>query len=114
MMGLIETLSGLYGLVVIDAPPLLVVADAIPLARMVDGVIVVASLNKTTTDQARGLRQQLQQLSTPVLGVVANRVRSRDAEGGYYYRIPGEDEELNSCRKRWLTLKVNLKRWIVR
>ena len=40
---------------------------------MVNGVIVVGRVNKTTRDQAQALHAQLESLDAPVLGVVANR-----------------------------------------
>lgn len=95
MKNLLETLADRYDLVVVDAPPILVIADPIPLTRMVDGVIVVARLNKTTTDQAENLRRQLENLGAPVLGLVANRVKGGDAYGyGYYYGGGGEPAEV--------------------
>ena len=55
MVRLLEDLSGDYDLVVIDSPPLPILADAIPLAKMVNGVIIVGRVNKTTRDEAQAL-----------------------------------------------------------
>ena len=55
MARLLEDLSGDYDLVVIDSPPLPILADAIPLAKMVNGVIIVGRVNKTTRDEAQAL-----------------------------------------------------------
>lgn len=86
MNSLLKVLSEHYDLVVVDAPPILVIADPIPLVGMVDGLIVVSRLNKTTTDQAERLSRQLQNLDAPTLGLVANRVKGDSAYGyGYYY-----------------------------
>ncbi len=86
MKNLLHHLKQTYDMIVLDAPPILVIADPIPLVSMVDGVVVVARLNKTTTDQADGLRKQLENLGAPVLGVVANRSRVGHGDGyGYYY-----------------------------
>jgi capsular exopolysaccharide synthesis family protein len=98
-----ETLSQLterYDLVVIDTAPVGVVADAYPLLREVDGVIVVARMEKTTRDSAEHLREQLGRVEAPVLGVVANGVkRGRGRKkygygyyGGYYGERPEADE----------------------
>jgi Mrp family chromosome partitioning ATPase len=93
MQTLLKSLSASYDLVVLDAPPVLVIADPIPLIGKVDGVIVVARLNRTTTDQAQNLRRQLENLGAPLLGVVANRVKSGSGYGyGYYYADSGSDE----------------------
>jgi capsular exopolysaccharide synthesis family protein len=89
MAKLIEELSAAYDLVVIDTPPAGMIADAIPMMRLVDGVIAVGQLGKTTRDEAVHLRDQLRELGAPVLGVVATRVRSGRGYYGYGY---AEDE----------------------
>jgi len=74
-----------YDLVVIDTPPTSVVSDAIPLVARVGGVIVVGRLAKSTREGVTHLRNQLQNLDAPMLGVVVNAIGS-DAEGyGYGY-----------------------------
>ncbi len=61
-------------------------ADTIPLAKMVNGVIVVGRVNKTTRDEAQALHAQLESLEAPVLGVVANRTSRGRGYYGYYQR----------------------------
>ena len=67
----------------IDSPPLPIMADAIPLAKLVDGVIVVGRVNKTTREEAQALQPQLESLDAPVLGVVANRTSRGRGYSGY-------------------------------
>jgi tyrosine-protein kinase len=86
MSNLLQTLSATHDLVVIDSPPLPVLADAIPLVKMVNGVILVGRVNKTTRDQAQALNAQLESLKAPVLGVVANRTSRRRGYYDYYRR----------------------------
>ena len=75
-----------YDLVVIDTAPVGVVSDAFPLLHKVDGVIVVARIGETTRDAAERLREQLDRLDAPVLGVVANAIKlSRRRKYGYGY-----------------------------
>lgn len=71
-----------YDFVVIDTPPTVIVSDAIPLLRLVGGVIAVSRLGKTTRDSALQLRHQLEHLEAPMLGVVVNSV---DRGGSYGY-----------------------------
>jgi capsular exopolysaccharide synthesis family protein len=71
-----------YELVVIDTAPLSVVADAIPLMTRVDGVLVVSRLGLSTQDGSEHLRERLDSLGAPMLGVVINDMRTRS--GGYY------------------------------
>lgn len=59
-----------YDVIVVDAPPLLTGADAIPLVGAVSGVIVVSRLGKTTTPQAAALARELHHLDARVFGVV--------------------------------------------
>jgi succinoglycan biosynthesis transport protein ExoP len=83
MAELLQELSSDYDLVVIDTPPLLSVSDAIPLIGRVDGVLIVSRLGATTSDAARRLASELKGLNAPVLGVVANGLRTRAQ--AYYY-----------------------------
>ena len=69
--------------VVIDTPPILLVADALNLAKWVDGIIVAARLKKTTREEARETMTILQRSGGRVLGVVANGARPKRRE---YYR----------------------------
>lgn len=80
----ISRLRQSYDMVVIDAPPLLPVADAAVLASIADGCLLVARHNKTTTDQASDAIARLHQVGGRLLGVVVNMVSKR-AVGSYYY-----------------------------
>jgi len=78
----------LYDLVIIDAPPL--VSDVIPLLRIVDGVlVVVGDRGWASSEAATAVREQLQALEAPVLGLVANKVKARSSYG---YTSPYGDE----------------------
>lgn len=83
-----------YELIVIDTAPIGVVSDAIPLLRTADGVIVVARIGETTREAATDMRNQLNRLDVPTLGVVANAVKlSRRSKYGYGYGPgPGPQE----------------------
>lgn len=89
MAGLLRELSELYDLVVIDTPPLSVLAYSIPLMKLVSGVIVVARLDKTTRDDAHSLLEQLTSLNVSLLGTVANRAPKKSAGYGYGYGYGG-------------------------
>ena len=71
-----------YDLVVVDTPPVAIVSDAIPLMRQVDAVLVVARVGHITGDEMNRLREQLDKVGAPTVGVVANFVSMQD--GGYY------------------------------
>src|SRR5205807_4866132 len=67
-----------YDLIVIDTAPATVVSDTIPLITLVDGVVVVNRIGQTLREHARRLRQQLDHLNAPVLGVVVNAVQETE------------------------------------
>lgn len=71
---LLDQVRESYELVVIDTPPVTLVADAIPLLTQLDGVVVVGRVGQTTIDQASELRTQLDELGITALGAVANDV----------------------------------------
>jgi capsular exopolysaccharide synthesis family protein len=70
MRELLDRLTGLYDYALIDSPPLLLVADTLDLARMVDGVVFVARRNQVTSDEAREVRATVDRLGLKLLGVV--------------------------------------------
>jgi capsular exopolysaccharide synthesis family protein len=81
MEAVLERASAAYDLVVIDTPPLTLVADAMPLLTKVDGVIVVGRVGKSRRDAAEQLRKKLESLRAPVLGIVANGVTGPETAG---------------------------------
>ncbi len=66
---------------IIDSPPVGLVADALSLAGYADAVLVAARMNKTTTDEAREARALLERAGARPIGVVANGVKP---SRGYY------------------------------
>jgi tyrosine-protein kinase len=81
---LIEQSERDYDLVVIDAGPTALVAEAVPLIKRVSGVIVVTRLGVTRRDAVVRLRDQLENLGASTLGLVVNGGPVRDVEYGYY------------------------------
>ena len=78
----IEQVGREVDLVVIDSPPVLVVADPLLVSAYVDGVILVAYANETDRRQVARAAEQLAQIDAPMLGTVLN---SYDIESGSAY-----------------------------
>jgi capsular exopolysaccharide synthesis family protein len=87
-------LTDRYELIVIDTAPATVVSDTIPLITLVDGVVVVCKLGHTVREHARRLRQQLDHLDAPMLGIVINSLQE-DRQYEYPY---GYDYDPSSLR----------------
>ena len=67
-------------IVLVDAPPVLKVGDALTLSRQVDGIIVVTRMNVVRRDMLDELQRVLDGTPAAKLGYV---VTAASAEGGY-------------------------------
>lgn len=72
MRDLMRSWQSRYELTVVDGPPPGFVADAIPLAKEVDAVILVARLGQDTGSSLRRLCLEFERLGIVPIGVVAN------------------------------------------
>ncbi len=85
MENLILDLEARYDLVVIDTPPTSAVPDAISLVDYVGGVLIVTRVRYNTRRAAHDLREQLENVRAPILGIVVNGVNAADMSGPYRY-----------------------------
>ena len=83
MQRLVEGLSDLFDTVVIDSPPLLPVTDALALAKLVDGVILVVRAKTATSGDAQEVRTLVERLEIPLVGIVVSDVTIRGGHGAY-------------------------------
>jgi non-specific protein-tyrosine kinase len=74
MNALLTILRGRYDVVVIDAPPVLPVADAAATAAVCDGVLLVVRYGATRRDQVEGALAALRLAGVALLGCVLNGV----------------------------------------
>ena len=90
MANVLEELRDLADVVILDAPPVLPVTDAVVLATQVDGVIIVARAGRTQRGQAAEARRRLDGVGAHVVGCVLNGVAPAAAYGYYAdYRYTG-------------------------
>jgi succinoglycan biosynthesis transport protein ExoP len=83
---LIRRLRQQYDLILIDAPPVLQMADARVLGRLADGVAFVIRSGRTTRDMAIDACRRFQQDGTLVLGTILNMWDPRDSmQKRHYY-----------------------------
>lgn len=86
MVRLLTEAADAYDLIIIDTAPLTAVSDTFTLLRKVDGVIVVGRLGIARRDAAQRLRATLEAGGSPLLGVIANAVKTGRRSGyGYAY-----------------------------
>ena len=91
MQHIVETLKARYDLVVVDAPPVMAVADALIIGRLMDKTLLVVRWGKTPRKVARAALEQMRRHGTDVAGVVLQQVdldsygRMGQGGSGYYY-----------------------------
>lgn len=78
--------------ILIDAPPVLPVADAMILASYVDGVIFVIGVKQVSKDMVRRAKEQLDGANARILGVVLNKIKYDRGREHYYYNYYTVDE----------------------
>jgi polysaccharide biosynthesis transport protein len=72
MAKLIKGLETVYDMVIIDAPPLIVEAEALTLGRLAQGTLLVARPGLLPTAAAKATKEMLTQAGQTVLGMVIN------------------------------------------
>ena len=85
MQSLVADLVEQSDIVLFDSPPVLATSDALGLAPLVDGVILVVARAVTTDRQVQTALQRFEQVGARVLGAVLNRAKSGDGAYGTYY-----------------------------
>jgi capsular exopolysaccharide synthesis family protein len=82
---LIKQLSGTFEAIVVDAPPVMGLADAPRIASQVEGVVFVVQANATRARSARFSIGRLASSQARILGVVLSRFEARRAYYGHGY-----------------------------
>jgi capsular exopolysaccharide synthesis family protein len=81
---MLDSLRDQADIVLIDAPPLLLVGDALQLASHVDGIVVVTRLGRVTRQMLNDLRRALRSCDAAKIGFVATGAE-REAHYGSGY-----------------------------
>jgi capsular exopolysaccharide synthesis family protein len=84
MRALVEKLRGQYDYVLVDAPPILPVADASGLAAHMDGVLLSIRYASTRKDQVRQAAATVERVGGTTLGVVLNIVPPKAGSAAAY------------------------------
>ncbi|WP_214703249.1 MULTISPECIES: CpsD/CapB family tyrosine-protein kinase [unclassified Exiguobacterium] len=74
-----------FDIIILDAPPVMQVADSRVIATEVDGTVLVVSCEASDRDEVVKARDQLTMTGTKILGLVLNRREYRKDRNNYYY-----------------------------
>jgi capsular exopolysaccharide synthesis family protein len=80
---LLKHLSSIYDIIVLDAPPALLVTDSQVLSSICDGTVLLSCYGETEKEALIEGKSLLQKVNAHVLGVVMNKVP--EGGKGYYY-----------------------------
>ena len=82
----LESLASLADIVLIDAPPVLGLADASALASKVDGVLFVVDAHEVPRRSLSHAAEQIRKAGGRLLGTIINGVEPHEGGYGYYYQ----------------------------
>ncbi|RPJ36997.1 MAG: polysaccharide biosynthesis tyrosine autokinase, partial [Chloroflexi bacterium] len=86
MREILSTVLERSEMVLVDTPPVLSVTDAVVLAPMVDGVLIVVKPGITHMSALKVAVEQLRYVGANIIGVVINGIESSGGRYGYYYK----------------------------
>lgn len=85
MRSLLQQAREHYDYVLLDAPPVMPVTDAMVLSSLVDGVVLVIPSREISPALGKEVKKRLLQVGANILGVVLNRVEVCHSYGYEYY-----------------------------
>ncbi len=111
---LIEEAAARADFVLVDAPPILAISDAVALSSMVDGVLLVALYGEADRDSSRHCVSLLKKVNANIIGVVINNVSPMERYGYYHYYYYRGGEKSAESPRAFSALAQRIKRLIGR
>jgi polysaccharide biosynthesis transport protein len=101
MLDLVALAAEKFDYVILDGPPTLGLADALILANLAQGTVIVVESTVTRRDQLVGALKRLSTAKATILGGVLNKLSQRESAYSYYhsYYYYHTDEEAPTDRR---------------
>ena len=93
MKNLIQNLKKDFEYIFIDAPPVVPVTDAAIMSNYVDGVILVFASGVIEIELAQKAKESLENVNANILGVVLNKINTKNDKYSSYYYYYGEEDK---------------------
>ena len=90
---LIQNLKKDFEYIFIDAPPVVPVTDAVIMSNYVDGVILVCASGVIEIELAQKAKESLENVNANILGVVLNKINTKNDKYSSYYYYYGEEDK---------------------
>ncbi|MCX5711690.1 MAG: CpsD/CapB family tyrosine-protein kinase [Candidatus Omnitrophica bacterium] len=81
----LEEVKNVFDIIILDAPCILAVTDALILSSLVDNVLMVAMAEKTPREAVQRSLSMLKDVKANIQGVIFNRINLRRSHYYYYY-----------------------------
>ncbi|MEH2051639.1 GumC family protein [Nostoc sp.] len=107
MNGLLIQASQDYDCIIIDTPPLSILADASIVGKMADGMLLIVRPGVVNSAAAKTTKALIEHSRVPVLGIVVNCVNTENNNYMYYYSHTQTGENNSGKKDR---IKSNLSR----
>lgn len=97
MMSLLDNLTSICDVVIVDGPPSQLVTDSIILSRIVDSTVIVVESKKTKKENLHEIVNSINNVGGKIAGVVINKaeVSNKDYRYTYYYGHSNKDNKKN-------------------
>lgn len=86
MKNFVTACAGQFDYVIIDTPPINTVADAQIVSTLVDGVVIVTRVGKTTTDELNAAMDAVRRAGGNLCGTVLNGLNLKTMKYSYKYK----------------------------
>lgn len=96
---IILDLRSIYDIILIDAPPLLNVADTMVLSKYVDGIVLIVALHDSKIEDALKSKKELDKVKEKVLGIVLTKDTKKKKRYSYGYENEAKRMLRNKKRK---------------
>ena len=110
---LLEEMKKAYDFVIIDAPPVLPVADAVILGNKVDGIFMIYEAGKVARNALKRTKFLLENVGANILGVILNNLSAESSpdfhQGGMYRYYSERRAESKKLSNRVASLKRKIK-----
>jgi succinoglycan biosynthesis transport protein ExoP len=84
LAGLLSQLRQAFDIIIMDAPPVLLVPDALTVGRWTDGALLAVRYDTSRFPLVERAHRRLTAVGVPLIGAVVNGVRTMESSYGYY------------------------------
>src|SRR5699024_9180556 len=85
MASFIREMEDKFDMVILNTPPVGVVADGLTLSSLADGVILVSSIGEADLEEVSEAKRSLDKVNANILGSVVNKIPKKDMKYKYRY-----------------------------